>query len=197
MNRLIIITGISGIGKSTISNYIYKHYKNSTLISVDTLKENIYEIVGFYNHEQKQNLNQLVYNTFIELLNECMKRKDENIIIEYPFSQKWENIFKELINKYNYKAVTIRLKITDYDTVYKRLKQRDNSINRHPSHSLNNYNPKKKKDYKSVSILSYEQLKQDYESNKYSSISLGKTIDFVNNNFDYDKLINQIEGNLK
>lgn len=193
MKRLIIVTGISGSGKSTISNYIYKHYKNSTLISIDALKEKLCELIGFYNYEQKQNLKQISYNIFMELLNECMRRYDENIIIEYPFSRKWENKFKELVNKYNYVVVTIRLKGTDYDTIYKRLKERDNSCNRHPSHSLNNYNPKEKKDYKSTCTLNYEKLRQDYESNKYSSINLGKTIDIVNNNIDYDKLIKQID----
>lgn len=197
MKRLIIVTGISGSGKSTISSYIYKYYKNSTLISIDTLKEKLCEVVGFYNYEQKENLKQISYNLFIELLNECMRRYDETIIIEYPFSKKWENKFKELIYKYNYEVVTIRLKGTDYDTIYKRLKERDNSFNRHPSHSLNNYNPKERKDYKSISTLSYEQLKQDYESNKYSSINLGKTIDIVNNNLDYDKLMRQIDDKLK
>lgn len=41
MSRLIIVTGISGSGKSTISKNIYNHYKNSTIILVDVLKENI------------------------------------------------------------------------------------------------------------------------------------------------------------
>ena len=49
MKKLIIVTGISGSGKTTISNYLYNHYKNSTLLSIDTIKERIYEIVGFYN----------------------------------------------------------------------------------------------------------------------------------------------------
>ena len=43
MNKLIIVTGISGSGKTTISKYIYNHYKNSTIISMDILKENIYD----------------------------------------------------------------------------------------------------------------------------------------------------------
>ena len=56
MNKLIIVTGISGSGKTTISKYIYNHYNNFTIISMDTLKENIYDLVGFDNYEEKQNL---------------------------------------------------------------------------------------------------------------------------------------------
>ena len=135
MNKLIIVTGISGSGKTTISKYIYNHYKNSTIISMDILKENIYDLIGFDSYEEKQDLKNIVYNTFIRLLTECMKRKDENIIIESPFNKKWEQIFKELVYKYNYDAITIKVKGKDYDTIFQRLNERNNSSKRHPSHS--------------------------------------------------------------
>ena len=196
MNRLIIITGISGSGKSTISSYIYNHYKNSTLISMDTLKENIYDLVGFNNYGQKQNLKSIIYNTFIELLNECMNRNDENIIIEYPFNKKWENEFKKLIDKYNYEAITIKVKGKDYDTIFKRLYDRNNSSKRHPSHSLTSYNLKEKDKYKSINELDYEELKYDYETDKYTSINIGKEIVFINDNFNYKELIKRIDGDL-
>lgn len=38
MNKLIIVTGISGSGKSTISKHINDHYETSTIISMDILK---------------------------------------------------------------------------------------------------------------------------------------------------------------
>lgn len=194
MNRLIIVTGISGSGKSTISNYIYNHYKNSTLISMDVLKENIYDLVGFNNSEQKQNLKSIIYNTFAELLNECMRRNDENIIIEYPFNNSWENKLKKLVDKYNYKAITIKVKGKDYDTIFQRLDNRNNTKKRHPSHALTSYNLKEKDKYKSTNELDYEELKYDYETNKYTSINIGKEIVFINDNFNYDGLIEQIDN---
>lgn len=194
MSKLIIITGISGSGKSTISKVIYNHYKKSTLISMDILKENIYELVGFYNYNQKQNLKKIVYNTFLKLLEECMNRNDENIIIEYPFNKTWENDFKSLLKKYDYNAITIRVKSISYDTIYERLNIRNNGSNRHPSHSLINYNPKMKDIYKSTNELKYDELKEDYESNKYTSLNIGKTIDFINDNFNFDNLISLIDG---
>lgn len=194
MNKLIIVTGISGSGKTTISKYIYNHYSDSTIISMDTLKENIYDLVGFDNYEEKQVLKNIVYDTFIRLLTECMKRQDENIIIEYPFNKKWEQIFKELVDKYNYEAITIKVKGKDYDTVFKRLNERNNSSKRHPSHSLTKYNLKEKHKYKSTNELDYEELKSDYEDGKYTSICLGKVINYINDSSNYKDIIKLIDG---
>ena len=194
MNKLIIVTGISGSGKTTISKYIYNHYKNSTIISMDILKENIYDLVGFDSYKEKQGLKNIVYNTFIKLLTECMKRKDENIIIEYPFNKKWEQIFKELVDKYNYDAITIKVKGKDYDTIFQRLNERNNSLKRHPSHSLTKYNLKEKDKYKSTNELDYQELKNDYEDNKYTSICIGKEINYINDSSNYKDIIKLIDG---
>ena len=194
MNKLIIITGISGSGKTTIASNIYNYYKKSTIISMDTLKENIYDLVGFNNYEEKQKLKDIVYDTFIKILKECMKRQDENIIIEYPFNKKWENIFRELVSKYNYDAITIKVKGKDYDTIFKRLDTRNNSTRRHPSHSLTNYNLKEKDKYKSSNELDYNELKIDYYNDKYTSICIGKEINYINDGIDYNKLIKLIDG---
>lgn len=194
MNKLIIVTGISGSGKTTISKYIYNHYKNSTIISMDILKENIYDLTGFDSYEEKQDLKNIVYNTFIRLLTECMKRKDENIIIEYPFNKKWEQIFKELVYKYNYDAITIKVKGKDYDTIFQRLNERNNSSKRHPSHSLTKYNLKEKDKYKSTNKLDYQELKHDYEDNKYTSICIGKEINYINDSLNYRDIIKLIDG---
>lgn len=197
MNRLIIVTGISGSGKTTISNYIYSNYENSVLISIDTLKENIYDLVGFNNYEQKQNLKPIIYNTFMKLLNECMNRNDKNIIIEYPFNKRWTNKFKKLVDKYNCEAITIKVIGKDYDTIFQRLNDRNNSLKRHPSHSLTNYNLKEKNKYKSTNELDYEELKKDYKTNKYTSINIGREIVFINDdNVNYKEIINKIDGDL-
>ena len=90
MRNLIITTGISGCGKTALSHYICNRYENSTLISMDTLKEDIYDI-------------------FINLLEECMRRNGKNIVIEYPFNKNWQPKFEKLVKQYDYKAITIKL----------------------------------------------------------------------------------------
>ena len=54
---------------------------------MDTLKEDIYDLVGYDTENQKQDLQKIIYDIFINLLEECMRRNDKNIVIEYPFNE--------------------------------------------------------------------------------------------------------------
>ena len=91
MSKLIIITGISGTGKTTLAKILYNKIESSTLLSFDTLTENIYDIVGFKNKTEKKSLKQLNTNIYKSLIEECMKRKDEIIILEKPFKIEWKD----------------------------------------------------------------------------------------------------------
>lgn len=179
MRNLIIITGISVCGKTALSHYICNRYENSTFISMDTLKEDIYDI-------------------FINLLEECMRRNDKNIVIEYPFNKNWQPKFEKLVKQYDYKAITIKIKRKDFNELFKKLEMRNNSEKRQPSHALSCYHLAKKDSYKSINELDYETLKSIYETNKYTLISVGKEFgkeySLINDNFDYRELINEIDS---
>ena len=62
MKKIIIVTGVSGIGKTTISSYLYNHYKESTLISMDQLKESIFPLIGYKSKQEKNQLKDIVYS---------------------------------------------------------------------------------------------------------------------------------------
>lgn len=100
MNKLIIITGISGTGKTTLAKELYNKIENSTLLSGDIIFENIYDIVGFKNKAEKKSLKSLNISIYKRLLKECMKRKDEVIILEYPFKVNWKPYLDQLSNQY-------------------------------------------------------------------------------------------------
>lgn len=193
MKKIIIVTGVSGIGKTTISSYLYNCYKESTLISMDQLKESIYPLIGYKSKQEKNQLKDIVYSLFSSILEECMNREDEIIIVEYPFSQKWKIVFENLIKKYSYRAITINVKTNDYEKVFDLVDKRNNSNQRNVVHSIDNYNPHKKSEYRSKNEINYNSWKEDYLSNKYTSINLGKVIDFYNIDDSYEELIKQIE----
>lgn len=190
MKKLIIITGISGSGKSTVAAYLNKHL-SSTLISLDTLKENIFDIIGFKNELQKNELKPLIYNIFILLLDECLKREDECVIVEFPFSASWKEKFESLVLKYGYDAITIKVKNRGFETIYENLKRRNEGNQRHPAHSLKRYIPHESIKYKSTNELDYDELKQDYITDKYTSFSIGKEI--ILTDFSYKNLIKEID----
>lgn len=86
--QLIIITGISGSGKTTLSKKIQKETKMD-LLSVDTYKENVAEQYGFLSTEEHTICNQLAETKFkLEVIKLC--RENKSIIVEYPFSARWQ-----------------------------------------------------------------------------------------------------------
>jgi len=177
MNKLIIITGISGTGKSTLAKKLYNKIENSTLLSFDILTENIYDIVGFKNKTEKKSLKQLNTNIYKSLIEECMKRKDEIIILEKPFKIEWKDYLDQISKKYKYKILTINLFTNDFNKLFDNLLKREMSkAERHPSHYLTSYSLKEKELYEPYFEYEYNTLKQEYDSLESNSINLGKVI---------------------
>ncbi len=147
MNKLIIITGIAGSGKTTLAN-----------------------------------LNQLSNQFFTNLLEESMRRKDENIIIEYPFDLKWKSVFEKFSKKYQYDAITINAMVENFDENWERIVKRDLSDERHPAHELSCYNPLYKSQYEKEENMDYDALKKENDTKENHQINLGKIIEFCNKN---------------
>jgi len=177
MNKLVIITGISGTGKTTLAKMLYERIENSTLLSYDELSENIYDILGFINKEEKKALQKLNVEIYIRLIEECMQRKDEVIILEKPFKKQWIEFFENLIQKFNYQVYTINMFAKNFDIIWRRLLKREKSKeSRHPSHYLDSYSIKKKEEYNPYFEYDYNTLKTEYNELISNSINLGNII---------------------
>lgn len=194
MNKLIIITGISGTGKTTLAKTLYKKIENSTLLSYDEFIESISDIAGFKNESEKKSLRLLNTRMYKKLIEECMKRKDEVIILETPFSRKWTKFFNKLIEEYNYDVCTINMFAQNFDIIWKRLLKREKSKkDRHPSHYLESYCLKKKEEYKPYFEYDYDILKKEYDELIANSINLGNVIDVRDiEELNVDKLIKKL-----
>ncbi len=135
---LIIITGGPGTGKSGIADRFLKFLENDEIlrISYDEIKEKEFDRFGFDDQAQKDRLNRFSLEEFYLTVQKAMW-ENRTILIEYPFYQRHKPKLKELLDEYDYEAVTICLS-TDMHTVYERFMNR-NDEGRHPGHLLERY----------------------------------------------------------
>lgn len=194
MKKLIIVTGVSGTGKTTLAKTLYEKLENSVLLSYDEFSEKIYDIIGFKNAEQKNHLYNLNIEIYKKLIEECMQREDEIIILEKPFKSEWRNFLKNLITKYKYETYTINVYAKDFQTIWNRLLKRENSKKeRHPAHYLNSYYYKKQNMYNPFFEYQYDTLKAEYDNLLSNSINLGNVINLDDiEKVNIDKLIRNL-----
>lgn len=177
MKKLIIVTGISGTGKTYLTKELYNKIENSILLSFDKINEDVNDILGFKDEKQKKSLKPLKKKIYKILIEECMKREDEVIILEKPFKIEWKKYFQKILQKYDYEVYTINMFAKDFNTIWNRLLKREMSKEeRHPSHYLNSYCYKKKEDYKPHFEYNYDKLKKEYDKLISNSINLGTVI---------------------
>lgn len=179
MKKLIILTGISGTGKTTLSKYIQSKMDHVTVITVDAIFEQICEIIGFNNEKEKKRNRTIALNCFRKMLEECMKREDEIIIVEYPFRMAWESFFKRISNQYNYDVLTAKLYGETFKEIYERACIRDLSKERNIIHEASFYKPNTKKKEEKRNVQSKEVLRKIYESEARTNFTIGTELKLI------------------
>jgi len=197
MNKLIIITGVSGTGKTTLAKILNKKLDGSILLSYDEFSEKIYDMIGFKNKEQKKHLYYLKIEMYKKLIEECMQRKDEIIILEKPFKIQWKEFFKRLVKEYDYEVYTINMFSKSFQTIWNRLLKRESSKeDRHPAHYLDSYYFNKRNEYSPFFEYEYDILKKEYDDLISNSINLGHVIKIEDiEELDIEGLIKELKEN--
>lgn len=190
MNKyLICITGLPGSGKTSIAKYLNKMLYISTFISIDQLKENIYDLIGFHCRKEKTSIRKLSRDMFLMLLEECMSRGDKVIITEYPFDTTWIQPLNNLQEKYSYTPITIQVFCSDISLNYHRMVDRDRNSGRHVAQCLKEYNPLYKDNYKSIEKWDYSYFKKFSEN--FSMLEIGDIIKVQNGIEPMENILNK------
>lgn len=190
MSSLLLVAECPGTGKSYLCNIIMMKYKTFKLISPDKFKEKIWDEYGFKNIDEKNKLIEMSWKEYYKTLVSGM-RKGNNIISEYPFSDKQKYKLSEFVHKYKYQVVTIRLE-ADIQVLFERQKERDTDNNRHYGHVSTTYNKNNvyKNRMEANGLLSYEIFEKRCRMRGYDQFELGKLIqidvnDFKNISYDH------------
>lgn len=137
----ILVTGIPAAGKSTMAEAVSERLK-LPVISKDTVKELLFDNVGFHSREEKVNLGIASMEIMYYAAGQLMKA-GHPFILENNFEHSSELGIRSLLEKYQYSALTIAL-TGDYKVIYQRFLERESSPDRHRGHVVNDCYPEKK-----------------------------------------------------
>ena len=112
------------------------------VISKDTIKELLYDHIGFQSREEKVNLGIASMEIMYYIAGQLMKA-GQPFILENNFEYSSEQGIKTLLAKYQYSVLTIAL-TGDYQVIYRRFQERDLSPGRHRGHVVNDCYPEKR-----------------------------------------------------
>lgn len=149
----ILITGIPAAGKSTMAGILSKAL-DLPVISKDKIKELLFDTIGFRSREEKVKLGIASMDIMYHMAEQLMDRK-----LPFILENNFENASKEglqaILEKHGYTAITVTL-TGDYQKIYERFVDRNNSPDRHVGHVVNDYYPQERP--QNVHTLSYEEF---------------------------------------
>ena len=137
--KIIIIQGMTCLGKSTLCKQLEKDLPNCKHFSLDEYKENMWDKFGFDSVKQRDHQGALARELFYSDINEAVRKAlYDYILIDYSFIGKcWDKLLEEIANV---PVKTVYLKPTDLQEHKKiwETRSRDFSV-RHAAHGATHY----------------------------------------------------------
>ncbi|MCI8783195.1 MAG: AAA family ATPase [Dorea sp.] len=169
----ILVTGIPAAGKTTMAEYLSERM-HLPVFSKDTVKELLYDHVGFHSRKEKVNLGiagmEMIYYAAKQLM-----KVGQPFILENNFEHISKAGITALLEEYRYPALTVTL-TGDYMAVHQRFLERNISPARHKGHVLNDCYPEEREhsleELKAAS-LSFEDYLQGIESRGFDTFCVG------------------------
>ncbi|MEK5266581.1 AAA family ATPase [Weizmannia sp. FSL W8-0401] len=197
---LILLAGLPGTGKTYLSNIIQENLGSFYMLSQDEIKEHYCDIYGYRNLEEKRGIESIAWAKYYEIMEQQMQISS-NIISDYPFSQKQKTPIQQLVEEYDYKAITIRL-IADLDVLFERQKKRDLDPSRHLSHIVTCYHKGDELADRTNAdnLLTYEEFIKRCTTRGYDTFELGKLyeVDVTDlSKVNYTKLLEELKQFVK
>ena len=138
MSYLILVAGLPGTGKTSFARYLGGKLE-IPVVSKDTVKEHLFDTVGFRNRSEKVALGVAAMDIMYHFA-EALLELNQSIILENNFENVSKPGLEKLIQKYGCKTVTVRFH-TDTDVLSERFLLRNRSPDRHRGHVIDTQYP--------------------------------------------------------
>lgn len=132
----IIVTGIPASGKTVLAEYLSASL-HIPVVSKDKIKEILFDTIGFRSRTEKVALGTGAMEAMYYFAGQMM-RTGQPFLLENNFENVSRPGIQALLEEYGYQAVTVRL-TGDYNVLFKRMTERNNSPDRHKGHIVNDY----------------------------------------------------------
>ena len=165
----ILVTGIPAAGKSTMAEVVSERLK-LPVISKDTIKELLFDNVGFQSRAEKVKLGVASMEIMYYAAGQLMKA-GQPFILENNFEYSSKQGIQTFLEKYQYSALTITL-TGDYEVIYQRFLKRESSPDRHRGHVVNDCYPERKEKDPETSrskTISYESFVRGIEQRGFDA----------------------------
>lgn len=134
MRYCVLVAGVPASGKTTFALHAAKAL-NLPMVSKDTLKEILYDNVGFATHDEKIKLS-IAATQLLMYYAESMMKAEKTFILENNFENVTKPGLQNLMETYRYHPVTVRFG-GEVRVIYQRYLQRDLMPDRHGGHKTN------------------------------------------------------------
>lgn len=132
----ILVSGIPASGKTVLAEYLSASL-HIPVVSKDKIKEILFDTIGFRSRTEKVALGTGAMEAMYYFAGQMM-RTGQPFLLENNFENVSRPGIQSLLEKYGYQAVTVRL-TGDYNVLFNRMIERNNSPDRHKGHIVNNY----------------------------------------------------------
>lgn len=153
---IIVLTGMPASGKSTFAGKLSTAL-NLPILEKDSLKETLFDTLGFENYSQKRKLDHAA-NALLLSVCESMIKNRRPVILDNNFDSISAQALNTLLHKYDCECVTVVFG-GETDAFYKRYIQRDNLHERHLGHILQERFPPAPGD-----SLDYEMTREEFDN---------------------------------
>ena len=190
---LILIAGLPATGKSGFAEYAGEALQ-LPLICKDSIKEILFDDVGFKSHDEKTQLNHASLHIMLYAAEQIL-RTGSSVILENNFENYAKPELCRLVGTYNCNVITVMFG-GDVSVIYRRYVDRNADPTRHRGHVLSDRYPETEDAGRIPDPIPLEEFRDGFRKRGMSTFDIGgKRIEVDTTNFatvDYAKLIQRI-----